>query len=300
MHEDAMATVDELVTLDVRIEREQGVIYRSADEIKRRLHLDMNEYPEFKNPYGCLDCGKLMRTINNFQAMELNDVQRILVKRVIRYSRVVHKRVQLVHRLECINTRGNISSEQYRRLCDKYYSEMEAEILRGKAYKFASNLGVVLINYLKGSSLAKGFKLHVNWAKTQANKKALEEYGMPIHRAAVSKRYEAAGIGDRYAGVKYIVYEQADATFQVVWTQCTIKNLDNYKYVSTQHNREEILPEHTVDDIIHLDRSLQSKLYAITKINPTYYNLFIRNRECHVYKYRRNNRTSSQRLQPDR
>jgi hypothetical protein len=297
MHEDSMALVDELSKLDIRIEREQGVIYRSADEISKRLHLDMNEYPEFKNPYGCLDCGKLMATINNFQAMELKPLQEVLVKRIIRYSRVVHKRVQLIHRLDCVMTRGNVTSEQYRRMCDRYYSEMEAEILRGRAYKLASNLGVVLINYLRADSLLGGFSPTINWAKTQANKRALEEYGIPIHRAAVSKRYEAAGIADRYKGVKYIVFEKKDAIFQIVWAQCTIKNLENYKYVHSRvRTKEEPITDNSINSILYLERSVHSKLNAILKIEPTYYNLFIRNRECHVYKYRRNYRSSSKRL----
>jgi hypothetical protein len=292
MHEDAMTVVDELVKLDIRIEREQGVIYRSADEIRERLRLDMNEYPEFKNPYGCLDSGKLTNTINNFLSMDLKPAQTVLVKRIIRYSRVVHKRVQLVHRLDCIMTRSSVTSEQYRKLCDKYYSEMEAEILRGRAYRLASNLGCVLINYLREDSLSKRFTPCIDWEKTQANKKALQEYGMPIFRAAVYKRYESAGMADRYSGVKYVVYRRNEAIFQIVWAQCTVKNLDNYKYVHTRPNHvEPPITEENVDKIVYLGNSLQAKLYAITKVYPTYYNLFIRNKECHVYKYRRNYRS---------
>lgn len=297
-YEDSLKVIDELVLLDVRIEREHGVIYRSAEEIKDKLSIDVNEYPEFKNPYGCTNYGSLSTLVAKFVNMELTSVQTVLVRRLMRYAKVIHKRVQLVHELSCVTSRSTVTYWQYHRLCHKYYREMQSEILHGRAYKFASNLGIILINYLKESSLAKGFSLHVNWEKTHANKKLIESQGLPIYRNALYKRYADEGKADKYSGIKYMVYEHTDFMFQVVWSQCSIPNLSNYRYVSSgiggNSYKDEILPHHTVEDIIHLECSVHAKLYNILKINPSYYNLFVRNRECHVYKYRRNYRKSFQ------
>lgn len=261
----------------------------------------MNDYPEFKNPYGCLEYGKLSNTIKKFLSMELTNAQGVLVRRLIRYTKLVHARVQLVHRLDCVRTRTNVTYREYSKLCNKYYRQMQAEILEGRAYKFMSNLGIVLINYLKATSVINGFKPVIDWTKTQANKKALEENNIPIYKREVYKRYVAENIADKYTGVRYMVYETPEFHFQIVWSRCSVKNFTNYRYSDSStpggnSRKDDILPHYNIRDIVHLERSIHSKLYAILRINPTYYNLFVRNRECHVYKYRRNYRSSYKRL----
>jgi hypothetical protein len=261
------------------------------------LNIDLDSYTEFKTPYAHSGSNSLFYLIRSYDGIELSKEQGLLMRAVLRYAKVVNSRIVAVQQLNAVIARERIDRDTYVSLVRRYYKEMEAEVLKGKAYKFNSNLGIVLVNYLKTSSFLRP-KAFINWQATKKAKEALIEEGKVPYDKEKHEAYIKAGLETQYDGIRYTIYENRDFSFQVVWAWCGVKNFKNYKLVDNDAcgfywKYHKIKPEDDIKTILYSPFTMATKLAVINKKHPEYKNRFVRNKECHVYKYRRNNRQSS-------
>jgi hypothetical protein len=287
---DLMNTIDVLDRINRRLQVEHGRVHNHYDDVVKHLNLDLNIYKEFRSPTEYMGRGELHIKMKGYLLTDINNKQRELINRVVRFCKVLDKRMATIHMIDVIANRINITQLQYTRLLHRYYIEMSADLLRGKGYKLHSNLGVLLFSHLKTSTLKP--KLMVDFLATKVKKQELVDNGLVPFNRDVYKAYEATGVADKYVGVTYTCYKTVDTVYQLVWTLCRVKNFRNYRFVKASvHNRNieryPITPETTISELLYLPRMITTRLIAIVDRFPAYVNNFVRNKESHVYNYRR-------------
>lgn len=294
---DMLPVIDAISAIDIKLHREYRKVYELVRDVRNLLKIELYEYAEFRNPYGYNGSGDLMRKAYSYYGSNLNKSQLQLLKAIIRYCKIVKARVDQVYKLDAVSKRKAISQKTYTGMVKRYYIEMQVEVLKGNAYKFNSNLGILLINYVKTSTFAVRKRM-VDFVATKIAKGELIANNKTPFDKRTYEAYEAAGVADQYVGIRYTVFKTMDDYFQVAWSRCGVKNFRNYKFKKTMPNSKTyadnpVLPTMTTDEVMHLPIMLTTKLIALVKRNPAYKNIFIRNKECHVFNYRKSNREDS-------
>lgn len=236
--------------------------------------------------------------LNNPRFDEMSSI----ANNIIKYINAVKKIYIYDLKINAAYNRRKVTFAVYKDIVKKFYRYgVHKCVLEGYAYKFADNLGYLIINKWKipKEEIINGSRKKVDYNKTNAKRKELlAKGGIPYNKedAEIARQK-----GIKYNGEKYIVYKNHSDIYEITIvgkSDCIFKRASSIREPLRNKTQKQIAEEcKTAEDVYKLPCDLFHKLGIYNYFDPTAYLNYIRNEEQNKLTFGAHNCKNRKRFQ---
>lgn len=236
--------------------------------------------------------------LNNPRFDEMSNI----ANNIIKYINAIKKIYIIDLRIAAAYNRRKVNFATYKEIVKRFYRYgVHKCVLEGYAYKFADNLGYLIINKWKipKEEIINGSRKKVDYDKTNNKKKEiLARGGIPYNKedAEIAKLR-----GIKYNGEKYIVYRNNPDIYEITIVgknDCIFKRASSIREPLRNKTQKQIAEEcKTAEEVYNLPCDLFHKLSIYNYFDPTAYLNYIRNEEQNKLAFGAHNCKNRKRFQ---
>lgn len=227
-----------------------------------------------------------------YKSKDFTKDERISLAYIIRWIKCLERIHKYNQKAEIVRRRAKMTFKQYKEYVKRFYTQVQAEVLDGNAYRYSHGVGDLTIARVKNTK-GKNYKGKINYAETRRRKQEIIDAGKIPYDAKEAKRCEI--LGKPYNGVSYIVYLNEPYFYQFYLANMMLSGHKLMKFTRTDYRGKSIrgvtddelsIICKTEEDVLNLDADMGVKLKQLLRLNPSIYIKFIRDEEQSAFKHR--------------